>query len=71
MKRDVEAWSGCVAGALEEHDYLERLRRAGFADASVEVTTVYDTGSGCCGGGGLPEGVRLISGFVRATKPRL
>ena len=34
LKRDVEAWSGCIAGALEEQDYLEKLRRAGFADAA-------------------------------------
>ena len=72
VKTDVEAWSGCIVGALEEHDYLERLRKAGFAEGSIEVTAVYDHKvGGCCSGGGLPEGVRLISGFVRATKPRL
>ena len=42
LLRDVEAWSGCIAGALEERDFLEQLRRAGFADAAVEVTNVYD-----------------------------
>ncbi len=46
LLRDVEAWSGCIAGALEESDYLERLRRAGFADAAVEVTNVYDGAPG-------------------------
>ncbi len=72
VKADVEAWSGCIAGALEEHDYLERLRQAGFGGESIEVTAVYDNKVGsCCGGGGLPQGVRLISGFVRATKPGL
>jgi len=71
LKRDVEAWSGCVAGALEEQDYVQKLRRAGFADASVEVTNVYDgaPGNSCCGAPALPDGVRLISGFVRAVKP--
>ena len=39
VMRDIEAWSGCVAGALEEQDYLDKLRRAGFADAAIEVTT--------------------------------
>jgi ubiquinone/menaquinone biosynthesis C-methylase UbiE len=69
---DVEAWSGCVAGALEEQDFLARLRRAGFDDASVEVVNVYDgsAGNSMCGAPALPDGVRLISGFVRATKPR-
>ena len=68
---DVEAWSGCIAGALEEQDYLTRLRKAGFADPSVQVTTVYDGSpeNNMCGAPPLPDGVRLISGFVRATKP--
>jgi arsenite methyltransferase len=68
---DVEAWSGCIAGALEEQDYLARLRAAGFADAAVEVTNVYDGApeNSCCGAPALPDGVRLISGFVRAVKP--
>jgi len=68
---NVEAWAGCVAGALEERDYLARLRRAGFADAAVEVTNVYDGApeNSCCGAPELPNGVRLISGFVRAVKP--
>jgi arsenite methyltransferase len=72
LLRDVEAWSGCIAGALEEQDYLRKLRRAGFEDAAVEVTSVYDgaPANSCCGAPALPEGVRLISGFVRATKPR-
>jgi SAM-dependent methyltransferase len=71
LLRDVEAWSGCIAGALEETEYLEKLRRAGFADAAVEVTNVYDAApeNSCCGTPSLPDGVRLISGFVRAVKP--
>ena len=71
LLRDVEAWSGCVAGALEERDYLARLERAGFADAAVEVTNVYDGApeNSCCGAPALPDGVQLISGFVRAVKP--
>jgi arsenite methyltransferase len=71
LLRDVEAWSGCIAGALEERDYLEKLRRAGFADADVEVTNVYDGApeNSCCGAPSLPAGVQLISGFVRAVKP--
>ena len=71
LLRDAEAWSGCVAGALEERDYLARLERAGFADAAVEVTNVYDGApeNSCCGAPSLPDGVQLISGFVRAVKP--
>jgi arsenite methyltransferase len=71
LLRDVEAWSGCIAGALEERDYLAKLERAGFADAAIEVTNVYDGApeNSCCGAPTLPEGVRLVSGFVRAVKP--
>lgn len=36
VAQDLAAWAGCVAGALQEADYLEEIRRAGFAD--VEVT---------------------------------
>jgi len=71
LMQDVEAWSGCIAGALEEQDFLARLRKAGFADPSVEVTNVYDgsAANNMCGAPPLPDGVRLVSGFVRATKP--
>ncbi len=71
LMNDVEAWSGCVAGALEERDYLGKLKNAGFVDEAVEVTNVYDGApeSSCCGAPALPDGVRLISGFVRAVKP--
>jgi len=68
---DVEAWSGCIAGALEEKDFLARLRTAGFESASVQVTNAYDgsAGNNMCGAPPLPDGVRLVSGFVRAVKP--
>ncbi len=68
---DTEAWAGCVAGALEEEDFLARLGTAGFVDAGVEVTAIYDGSpdNSVCGAPALPDGVRLISGFVRAVKP--
>ncbi len=71
LMRDIEAWSACISGALEARDFLARLRGAGFVDASVEVTNVYDGSpeNSMCGAPPLPEGVRLISGFVRALKP--
>jgi arsenite methyltransferase len=71
LMRDIEAWSGCVAGALEEQDYLDKLRRAGFADAAIEVTTVYDRApdGSCLDVSDIPDGVRVVSGFVRAVKP--
>jgi hypothetical protein len=52
-------------------DFLARLGAAGIADASVEVTNVYDgsADNNMCGAPPLPNGVRLVSGFVRARKP--
>jgi SAM-dependent methyltransferase len=72
LLEDVEAWAGCVAGALEERDYLARLLAAGFTDPAVEVTNVHDgsPANSCCGAPALPSGVRLVSAFVRASKRR-
>ncbi len=59
LRHDMEAWVGCVAGALEEQEYRRLLADAGFADVGIEVTRVYDprelaasigTDGGCCGG---------------------
>ena len=68
---DPGAWSACISGALEERDFVARLSRAGFVDSSVDVTNAYDgsAGNNMCGAPPMPEGVRLVSGFVRATKP--
>jgi len=67
LRRDAEAWAGCVAGALEERDCIARLEAAGFIGVSVEVTSIYEQlseGPEAL----LPPGVRLVSGFVRGTK---
>ena len=39
-------WVGCVAGAVEETDYLGKLTTAGFEHVSLEPTRVYET-QGC------------------------
>src|ERR1700750_33059 len=36
LRRNMELWVGCIAGALEERDYVARLTAAGFADVDVE-----------------------------------
>jgi arsenite methyltransferase len=81
LRRDIESWAGCVAGALEEGEYRRLLADAGFSDVEVEVTRVHDpkelTGSSCCGVEGAcgttaaPAGTegRIVSAFVRARKP--
>jgi len=59
LVRSMEAWSGCVSGALEKDEYEKLLGEAGFEDVFVEVTHTYEQGfaasesaSGCCGGSG-------------------
>ena len=42
LRSDMEAWVGCVAGALEEDEYRRLLTDAGFGDIEIEVTRVYD-----------------------------
>ena len=42
VRRSVELWVGCVAGALDETDYRTKLERAGFVDVSIEPTRVYE-----------------------------
>jgi arsenite methyltransferase len=79
LVRSMEAWSGCVSGALEKDEYEKLLREAGFEDVSVEVTHTYDeeftAASGCCGGSGCCSSaettaeVPLASAFIRGRKP--
>ncbi len=66
IRRNVELWVGCVAGALEESDYLARLRAAGFVNASMEPTRIYDADAVAPGAGN-----HFMSAFVRASKPRV
>jgi arsenite methyltransferase len=83
LRKNMELWAGCIAGALEETTYRQLLADAGFADIGVEVTRVYGledlSSSECCDGPMAAEpsvtdlaaaGSRLVSAFVRATKPR-
>src|SRR5438093_12549847 len=43
VRRSVELWIGCIAGALEETDYREKLAKAGFEAIDVEPTRIYRT----------------------------
>jgi SAM-dependent methyltransferase len=42
VRASMEAWVGCVAGALKEDEYRQYLADAGFTDIGIEVTRVYD-----------------------------
>jgi arsenite methyltransferase len=78
IRRSVELWVGCVAGALEEQEYAAKLRAAGFADVEVEPWRIYkvDDARSFLAENGIDvdrvasevEG-KLASAFVRARKP--
>ncbi|MGH9622910.1 MAG: arsenite methyltransferase, partial [Bryobacteraceae bacterium] len=42
IRRNVELWVGCVAGAMRDSEYTEKLTKAGFADVEIEPTRIYD-----------------------------
>ncbi len=42
VRRNVELWVGCIAGAMEEAEYVRKLARAGFIEISMEPTRVYN-----------------------------
>lgn len=78
IKRSMELWVGCIAGALEEGEFARLLEAAGFEEVSFEVTRTYHTDDAAdfLAGAGLdPEVVatevdgKFLSAFVRARKP--
>jgi len=42
VRRSMELWVGCIAGALEEEEYQSKLRAAGFAEVEVETWRTYN-----------------------------
>ena len=78
VRRNVELWMGCVAGALEEQEFIHLLREVGFENPSIEATRIYtaedaatlleSTGLDPVTFAAQMEG-KFLSGFVRATKP--
>jgi len=41
IRRSMELWVGCIAGALQESEFGEKLRTAGFNDVDIEPWRVY------------------------------
>jgi len=74
LRSDMEAWVGCLAGALEIETYKALLGEAGFEDVRVEITRRYTAAEAGLDPTSLPAGWeagdgKLASAFVRATKP--
>ena len=78
IKRNVELWVGCVAGALKASDYDAKLQAAGFEDVSIEPTRVYriDDARQFLSAQGIDADAvaeqvdgQFMSAFIRARKP--
>jgi SAM-dependent methyltransferase len=78
IRRSVELWTGCLAGALSEDDYRGKLARAGFTAIGIEPTRVYIAedaraflSSAGMGSDSILREVdgRFMAAFVRASKP--
>ena len=80
VRQDMEMYVGCVAGALETNEYLEKLANAGFVQAALEPTRRYNFSQ--LEGAWAPKGVEALSeaernaldgkimgAFIRAVKP--
>ena len=78
VRRSMELWVGCVAGALEEGEFRMLLERQGFTDVDIEPTRIYhfEDARAVLAGAGLDAevlarevGGRVMGAFVRARKP--
>ena len=78
IRKSMELWVGCIAGALSEADYRAKLAAAGFGGIEIEVTRVYgvDDAATFLAGQGFDADAaakeidgKIVSAFIRATKP--
>jgi ubiquinone/menaquinone biosynthesis C-methylase UbiE len=78
IRQSVLLWVGCVAGALDENEYREKLRAAGFEQISIEPTRIYrveDAREFLSSAGVEVDAIapqvdgKFMSAFVRAVKP--
>ncbi len=78
IRRNVELWVGCVAGAMGDFEYIEKLTGAGFAAIEIEPTRIYEiedarvflTGQGIDVDAIAPVvASKFMGAFIRANKP--
>jgi len=78
VRKSMLLWVGCMAGALEESEYIAKLTGAGFAAASIEPTRVYNVEDArkSLTAAGIDVDViapqvdgKFVSAFIRANKP--
>ena len=78
VRRNMELWVGCVAGALEEPEFHQLLTDVGFADTDIEPTRLYKTEnalqflleSGLDTSNLAAMEGKIMAAFVRAVKPQ-
>jgi ubiquinone/menaquinone biosynthesis C-methylase UbiE len=78
VRRSMELWVGCIAGALEERQYRRSLAQRGFEDIDIEPTRIYhaaDARQFLVHAGVLDDALeeidgRFMSAFIRARKPQ-
>ncbi|MBS1723382.1 MAG: arsenite methyltransferase [Armatimonadetes bacterium] len=75
VRQDMEAYVGCIAGALDKDDYISKLTAAGFSQVTLEPTRRYQFSQLPGSWSGLPladqealDG-KVMSAFIRAVKP--
>jgi SAM-dependent methyltransferase len=78
VRKNVELWVGCIAGALRDTEYTEKLAAAGFGQVEIEPTRIYNAADArqfLAEEGVDVEAIapqvdgKFMSAFVRATKP--
>jgi arsenite methyltransferase len=78
IRQNMLLWVGCIAGALQDYDYVAKLAKAGFHEIDIEATRIYDIEDArtFLGGQGVDvDGIapqvqgKFMSAFIRATKP--
>ena len=80
LRRNLELWAGCVAGALKEEEYVGKLKAAGFQNIGVEVTRVWKEEDlqgtevaeavACLAAEAREQALlSFVSAFIRAQKP--
>ena len=79
IRQSVLAWVGCIAGALEENDYRNKLAAAGFEHIEIEPTRIYraEDAREFLAGQGIDVAAitpqvdgKFLSAFIRAAKPK-
>jgi arsenite methyltransferase len=78
VRKNMLLWVGCIAGALEEYQYVVKLAKAGFDGIDIEPTRIYniEDARAFLSGQGVDVDTlapqmedKFMSAFIRATKP--